>query len=165
MVHISHNKTINMCFRKYWSKMEVNEEMEHIPYGEETLSFHEALKGNAASFDRKLERVWPTYIIMHIISSFNWENNEHSLKEKIVKDLSLSSFRLEGGGRWQQVKRVGTGWKSLKSILCQLTFWRMYNCTCFSKDWGSSCWSQRGRDRSGRYDKKAGDGGGSSGGE
>ena len=24
------------------------------------------------------------------------------------------------------MKRVGTGWKSLKSILCQLTFWRMY---------------------------------------
>ena len=161
MVHISHNKTINMCFRKYWSKMEVNEEMEHIPYGEETLSFHEALKGNAASFDRKLERVWLTYIIIHIISSFNWENNEHSLKEKVVKDLSLTSFRLEGGGRWQQVKRVGTGWKSLKSIFCQLKFWRMYNV----KDWGSSCWSQRGRDRSGRYDKKAGDGGGSSGGE
>ena len=37
--------------------MEVNEEMEHIQYGEETGSFHEALKGNAANFERKLERV------------------------------------------------------------------------------------------------------------
>ena len=37
--------------------MEVNEEMEHISYGEETGNFHEALKGNAANFERKLERV------------------------------------------------------------------------------------------------------------
>ena len=38
--------------------MEVNsEEMEHIPYGEETGSFHDALRGNAANFERKLERV------------------------------------------------------------------------------------------------------------
>ena len=37
--------------------MEVNEEMEHIQYGEETGNFHDALKGNAANFERKLERV------------------------------------------------------------------------------------------------------------
>jgi len=37
--------------------MEVNEEMEHIPYGDETVGFHDALRGNAANFERKLERV------------------------------------------------------------------------------------------------------------
>ena len=38
--------------------MEVAEEIEHIPYGDEIRSFQDALKGNSANFERKLERVW-----------------------------------------------------------------------------------------------------------
>ena len=38
--------------------MEVAEEIEHIPYGDEIRSFKDALKGNSANFERKLERVW-----------------------------------------------------------------------------------------------------------
>ena len=34
------------------------EEIEHIPYGDEIRSFQDALKGNSANFERKLERVW-----------------------------------------------------------------------------------------------------------
>ena len=43
--------------------MEVNEEMEHIPYGDETGGFQDALRGNAANFERKLERVSLLYYI------------------------------------------------------------------------------------------------------
>ena len=38
--------------------MEVAEEIEHIPYGDEITSFQDALKGNSANFEKRLERVW-----------------------------------------------------------------------------------------------------------
>ena len=38
--------------------MEVAEEIEHIPYGDEITSFQDALKGNSANFEKRLGRVW-----------------------------------------------------------------------------------------------------------
>lgn len=75
--------------------MEVNEEMEHIPYGEETLSFHEALKGNAASFDRKLERVGGRREVA--ASEESWHGLEITKKiEEAVAGLKEGGTEVEG---------------------------------------------------------------------
>ena len=47
--------------------MEVAEEIEHIPYGDEIRSFQDALKGNSANFERKLERVWLELFVCPVI--------------------------------------------------------------------------------------------------
>ena len=46
------------CFRENLHSMEVAEEIEHIPYGDEITSFQDALKGNSANFEKRLGRVW-----------------------------------------------------------------------------------------------------------
>merc|ERR1712013_725679 len=48
---------ITLLKRKKLYSMEVAEEIEHILYGDEIRSFQDALKGNSANFERKLERV------------------------------------------------------------------------------------------------------------
>ena len=106
--------------------------MEHIPYGEETGSFHEALKGNAANFERKLERVWVFHImtgshlyfpiwLFHIFpprSHIQYRECDENWNEaEAIWYLYYPTFRWGEGGRWQEGKRVGRGLKLQTSIL------------------------------------------------
>jgi len=75
--------------------MEVNEEMEHISYGEETGNFHEALKGNAANFERKLERVGGRKEVAK--GEESWLGLEDTNKlEKAVAGLKEGEAEIEG---------------------------------------------------------------------
>ena len=80
--------------------MEVAEEIEHIPYGDEITSFQDALKGNSANFERKLERVWFELFVCPVIF------------QKPYSPLRCWTEKMKQEGR-----RVGRGLKLPTSII------------------------------------------------